>query len=1105
MEMEVVVDPGRPSIEIPLVNNENQRPRMSYVTEEMRSAGSRDDMLAISSEFHIKSTTLSMHIPSSAAPKLAASTSEPGVTSVDFYEPPKASVKLEAHSVELDKQTAEDLKVDYHTITPQSLASRYKTDLNAGLSEDEAKRRLSVHGPNSLVVENKFLQVKKIIGHLFSGFGVILWPASLLCFIAWRPLGSPPDPSNLGLAIVLLVVIATQALFNAYQDWKSNKVMSSITNMMPQNTYVLRDGQIQNVAVSTITIGDVVRLTSGIRAPADLRLVQVQDLKVDNSILTGEAEPISATVNATDRNFMESKNMVFMGSSIIEGTAVGVVVAISNDTVMGKIARLTNSSEGADTPLKKEITRFVIIIVSLVVATSIIIAVSWAFWLRPTYPDFLTLSNLIVTIIGAVVAFLPDGLPVCVTMALTIMAKRMHDNQVLAKSLPTVETLGMVDIIASDKTGTLTQNKMAVSHVLALGSSETELEPFAFRQALDDDVLLQTLVRTCALCNRAVFDPSTMKLPLNERKVIGDASDTAMLLFCEDMGLKADSIRGRYQKLAEIPFNSRNKWSLAIYRQPSSNKKPLLVMKGAAEIMLNRASSLMMKNGELAELTDDIRQQIIVRQENLCNQGERVLGLCQLELNDKIFNADTYKFIPEELNFPTDGLTFLGLVSLIDPPRDDVAAAVEAIQEAGIRVMMVTGDHHGTAAAIARRVGIITSQKQVLVTQTSDMVVPFDRKEETPRRKKKHRSMIPSITNQALVIRGVDMQNFTEETWDLVFEHKEIVFARTTPEDKLLIVRECQSRGHTVAVTGDGVNDAPALKQAQVGVAMGGGSEVAREAADLVLLNNQFSSIVAGIQCGRLAFQNLKKVILYLLPAGSFSELLPILANVFLGLPLPLSPFLMIVICVGTDVFPALAIVNETAESDLMKQPPRGVTGERLVNFQLYGQGYCFLGIIESLAGFTMFFWYMSAYGGFGISDLFFLYDKYTDGYGGKTQDQLNDLLWTAQTIFFVALVSVQLGNLMCTRTRTLSFFQHNPLAEKTKNSSLLSAIGITLTIAIFVVYIPIFQNVFNTRPIPVQYWFVPYCFSLLLFGLDELRKYLFRKVPLETRRRYAW
>ncbi|KAL0485858.1 sodium/potassium-transporting ATPase subunit alpha [Acrasis kona] len=1018
----------------------------------------------------------------------------------DQYETPISprtpKVQIVQKVTEGDAEIQKDLAIDYHKIDLKEMSRRYETDTESGLLEDFAKRRLTENGPNEISTKSRWTIVIKILGYIFGGFGFVLWPSAILAILSYQPLGSlqgsTPDPSNLGLGIILFIVIFTNAFFDAWQDFQSMKVMNSIGGMLPSMAMVIRSGKKEETPIRDLVLGDLVEVKIGEKVPADLRVVKQQQLKVDNSILTGETDPISCTVNMTDENFMETKNLLFMGTSITEGVGQGVVVAVGNQTVMGKITKSTQK-KGKMTPINKEILGFITFAVILALCLSVACLIAYLVWLRVSYPGYLSIAAIVITILTSVVAFIPEGLPISVSLTFTLMARRMFLQNVLVKHLPTVETLGSIDMIASDKTGTLTQNKMSVMNVLN-GMKVYSFEQFQKTFESNDAVAFKELVRVCGLCNRATFDDKTAHLPMLQRKVQGDASDTGILLFAERFG-SVHAVRDQYTELCVIPFNSKNKWMLNIVTPKVNSKNAsTLLMKGAAEIIIERCTSVMMQDGSIVPMTDEIKQDLIREQEHFSGEGQRVLGCCKQDLDPSQYPVDRYVFNAEEVNFPLEGHCFVGLVALIDPPREDVPSAIERCNSAGIRVMMVTGDHHVTAAAIARMVGIIKQDPSNTIdikdsnTITEEMVLDKE-----------------SISHRALTIRGPVVPTLDKTAWDRILMHQEICWARTTPDHKLRIVKECQARKHIVAVTGDGVNDAPALKQANVGVAMGAGSEVAREAAAIVLMDSRFSSIVAGIENGRIAFENLKKVLLYLLPAGSFSEIMPIILNIFFGIPIALSSFLMIMICVATDIMPSLSLISEKAEADLMTREPRSVTGEKLVNPQLFLQAYFFTGIFEAVSSFIMYFYYMSVYAGIPGTSLLFAFNNYQDGFYGLTQDQLNYHLYVAQTIYFVNLVIVQFGNLLSTRTRRLSFFQHLPFRRNSRNLFLFVAMLVSIVLALLLVHIPFFNNVFNTRPIPVQFWFIPIGWALLYFSLDEVRKCIARLFPYKYARRVFW
>ncbi|KAK9716972.1 hypothetical protein K7432_006518 [Basidiobolus ranarum] len=992
-----------------------------------------------------------------------------------------------------DKDLDQELAIDFHKLKVHELNLRFNTSPENGLDITTAANRLVKNGKNQISPPPSKL-LSKILDYGFGGFCGLLWFAGLICFLAWKPLGNPPDPMNMGLGILLLIVIFLQAAFNAYQDWSSSKVMNSINNMLPANALVNRSGQKIRVPVSSLVVGDIVYLSYGNKVPADARVISCSDMKFDKSVLTGESDPVNATVDMTDENYLESKNIALMGTLITNGEGMGIVVSTGDNTVMGKIAKLSSNAGHSRTLLQIEITRFVRIIAALSISTATFVIIIWVAWLRRSYPNFLNLSTALVNAIAVLVAFVPEGLPVAVTLTLTLIARRMQQQKVLVKNLTTVETLGSVNVIASDKTGTLTQNRMFVSNAFVGESFDmTECrDHFSSRVA----GLLELLAVT-GLCNGASFDSESMNFPVSERKTNGDATDSALLRFSEDFKMISEHNQ-HFEKLYEIPFNSKNKWMLTVAQGKHEDNgfrctNPVLMLKGAPDFIIDRCSTILNLDGTENPFDQVSRQKILCQQEEWSSKGQRVLLLTRRRLEDDDLrqNMDSEDIIPLAQN-----MCIVGLVGIIDPPRPEIFDVVKTCRMAGIRLFMVTGDFSLTAAAIARQVGIFTAEHvdmvENLVGGKSEMELVLDDGTKN--------------VQKALLLSGADLPTLTDKQWEMVTNYDEIVFARTTPEQKLRIVQELQQRGNIVGVTGDGVNDAPALKAANIGIAMGGGSEVAMEAAHMVLLDNNFSSIIVAVENGRLVYDNLKKVILYLLPAGSWSELIPILVNVLLGVPLPLSAFLMIFICVLTDMLPSIAIMFETPESDLLKRPPRRPNQDRLVNIRLLRHAYLFTGLMETIFSHCMFFYYIQSTANLSAGDILLTFDKWTDGYKGMSQAQLDDLQYTGQCVMFVTLVVLQsFGNLLATRTRRLSIFQHPPWAQSSRNLWLFGAQFGSIMLALIAVYLPAFHDIFNTRPVPVKFWFIPLAGAVLILGADETRKYFVRKYPQGLLAKLAW
>ncbi|ORX56789.1 calcium ATPase [Hesseltinella vesiculosa] len=1035
-------------------------------------------------------------------------------------------------------------EITYHKLTVEELAQRLGTSIELGLETDQIQKRLELYGKNAISPPPNNI-IRKLFGYFFGGFCGLLWFASIICWISWQPLGNPnPSPLNLALAVILMMVIFLQAIFNAYQDWSTSKVMNSINNMLPSNCKVVRDGKITTLEAIQVLPGDVVHIKIGDKIPADIRLIQASDdLRFDRSFLTGESDAIPGTVECTDENPLETHNLAMMGTNCINGSAIGIVISIGDKTMMGQVARFTMDNRTERTILQHEILRFVLIIATLSLSVGAICIITWAAWLRVDYPTYLTLSNALIDVISVVVAFVPEGMPVAVTLCLTLIARRMQKANVLCKVLTTVETLGCVNILCSDKTGTLTENKMHVSDVSIFDDQFTAVvarDQFVAHGASQSGIIrpLALMQIGASLCNGAKFDMSDAdKKDVLQMATIGDATDSAILKFSATVNprLTSESICSQANPVYEVPFNSKNKWMMTIHQPVTAglcsvlnpnadsevdNTDWVLFCKGAPDVIMGRCRQVILPDGTLAELSEKRREALQCLQEKWANDGKRVLMLAYRIIKHKDIpsnsNASSSKFTTWASEMNHD-LTIVGLLAIVDPPRPETMSTVQSCRTAGIRFYMVTGDFPLTAASIARQVGIFTTshphtiqnldpsldinmvEKYIPTTYVQDDA-PADDEE-----KNSSSTIVPTSGKHALLLSGSDIMTLNDSMWEQVCQYQEIVFARTSPDQKLRVVKEFQKRENVVAVTGDGVNDAPALKAADVGVAIATGSDVAIEAADMILLD-KFSSIIDAVMNGRLVFDNLKKVIIYLLPAGSWSELWPVVVNIFLGSPQTLSSFQMIVICVLTDLLPSLAIMMEQPESDLLSRPPRRPKHDRLVNFKLLAQAYGFIGLMEMLSSMFMFYYFMSE-NGLPPSKVFLSFDQFNspDGYMGYTAAQITALTNTAQSVYFVNLVICQWGNVLSSRTRRLSLTDANPLWGKSKNLYLFGAMCGALAIALIILYVPVFNVYLGTSPVPVKYWFIPFGWALMIMVADELRKLFIRTFPRSLLARCAW
>ncbi|CAG8703075.1 9822_t:CDS:1, partial [Funneliformis caledonium] len=873
--------------------------------------------------------------------------------------------------------------------------------------------------------------------------------------------------------------------------------------------------------------------------PADLLIFAATDMKVDNSSLTGESEPQERMKTNTFKNPLEATNVCFNGTLVVSGEGYGIVIRTGDHTVLGQIAGLTAGEEKNKSPLAQEIDDFVKLIATIALICAFI-------FFGVGFSVYNSVALNVSFAISILVAWVPEGLPATVTVLLTIAAKRMAAQNVLVKDLQGVETLGAITLLATDKTGTLTRNQMTVTYIWsslnmysAFRNMQSENTPF------DPNAPgIQEIIHISSLCSRAKFDRTD--IPFAERSILGDATETGLIRFAAQNVDDYDELIKKYPKVFEIPFNSETKWALTIHKKKHNKGDLTLYIKGAPERVLRLCTTILSDENAIP-LTDEHKKKYDEIYEFMASKGHRVLAFAQLLLPADPYH-EGFEFKKEKKNYPIGDYCFVGLASLEDPPKHGVREAIGRCRTAGIRVMMVTGDHPLTAEAIGRKINLMLSDTKELIVKKTGRSIESIREDEY----------------NAIVIHGEQIDSLSNNDWDNIFSKTEIIFARTSPRHKLEIVKRAQSIGHIVGVTGDGVNDSPALKKADLGIAMNqSGSDVSKEAAAMILMDDNFASTVKGIEEGRLIFANLRKSIQYTI-THSTPQVVVSLLFVVVPIPLPLTPILILLTDLGFELFLALSFAWDKPESDtgLMKLPPRkpvtatsierirrhalnrtptitdpetghhvtpskvsqilhtmkkpftktwwsdlleGSEGEALVDAKLLRWSYLEIGVIELIGALVAYFVVLN-YHGITPRDARIMQHGVTEGkyftddaipYPNVhntviTRDVQIKALAEAQSIVYLSIMIQQMFNLFACKARFR--FPFGKFIFSNPRNFLGLTFGVVLGMC--VVYIPPFNVAFKTSyTLSPIFWLIPLGFGIVILIYATIKIILLRKL----------
>ena len=916
------------------------------------------------------------------------------------------------------------------------LVKGLQTDLARGLSQGEAQARIDKFGANELSERPRpgFLA---LLADQFNNYLVIILIVAALVSLA---LGEYVD------SIAIMVIVVLNAVVGVIQESKAERALEALKKMAAPNAQVIRDGRQTSIPGREIVAGDIVLLEAGNYVPADLRLVESVNLKIEEASLTGESLPVeknAGVVLDSEIPLGDRKNTAFMSTLITYGRGKGLVTGTGMNTQIGLIAEMIQSFEAEDTPLQKKLEHLGKVLGSACLAICALVFIFGLFRdthlvdaLNGGFLDYLTaektvIVNLFMTAVSLAIAAVPEGLPAIVTICLALGMQRMIKHNALIRKLPAVETLGCATVICSDKTGTLTQNEMTVVQGWAGGkrfriSGEgygpngaffIGNDPFDPRSDADTSLLLNGAL----ICNDARLEETSDEAGQRSWQIVGDPTEGALVVAAAKSGAQRGDLDKAWPRVQEIPFDSERKRMSTIHRIDDTRAGALLpdaapfmaLVKGAPDVILDLCGQWL-ESGRGVSLNEVQRRLILEQNHDMASQALRVLAVAYRPLPENPSNVN-----PETIE---KDLIFVGLLGMIDPPRPEVIDALQVARTAGLKCIMVTGDYKDTAEAIARDIGLLTPGGLVLTG-----------------------AEIEKLSDQELADRADQLT----------------VCCRVSPQHKTRIVDALKSRGHVVAMTGDGVNDAPALKRANIGIAMGvSGSDVAKQTADMVLTDDNFASIVAAVEQGRIIYSNIRKFVYFLL-ACNVGEILIIFGSMLAGMPIPLRPVQLLWLNLVSDGAPALALGLEKGDPDVMKQPPRSPT-EPVINRDM-AIGIGVVSVVDALAILGVFYLALQRY---------------------------PDHLAAAQTIAFATLCVSELIRAFTARSERHSVFSIGVFS----NRWMVWAVGVSFLLVLTVIYVPFLRPFFDTVPLTVSDWLLMLPFFFASPVAMELIKVYFRK-----------